>query len=230
VALLNPFKLMIAAGATALVLAAPPAALAASPTTVTVRVEGRTRTLLAPTVVHTHSGWITAGNVAKGRCPATSGQGALDVATRHRWAGTFSDSLGSYFIKKILGETDNGPKLYWSIFVNNRSASTGACEIKLHRGDQLLFAAATYPSYPLALEAPAAATVGKTFDVTVVYYNAKGTPKPLAGATVSVNGHSGKTDSHGVVPLTPGSAGTFTLNADDAGYLRAAPLRLTVTG
>ncbi len=85
----------------------------------------------------THAGWITAGHVARGKCSARSGQGALDVATHHRWAGSFSNSLGSYFITTILGEADNGPRYYWSIFINNRSASTGACEIKLHNGDQL---------------------------------------------------------------------------------------------
>ena len=228
---MNLNKLTIVAGATATAIAvAVPAtgALAAGGTSVTVRVEGKTHTLLEPTVVHTHTGWITAGHVAKGKCKATSGQGALDVATHHRWSGTFSNSLGSYFIKTILGETDNGPSVYWSIFVNNVSASTGACGITLHRGDQLLFAAAKYPEYPMAIKSPSTATAGVQFNVTVVYYNAGGKPKPLAGATLTVNGHSGRTNSHGVVPLKASNPGTYFLHAEDAGYIRAAPVRLEV--
>jgi hypothetical protein len=230
VALMNLSKVIVLGAATALALV-PPAteAVAAGGTSVTVRVEGKTRTLLGPTVVHTRDGWITAGGAPSGKCSATSGQGALDVATHHRWAGTFSSSLGSYFIKTILGEADDGPRYYWSIFVNNRSASTGACGIKPHRGDQLLFAAAIYPEYPIAIEAPKSATVGQKFNVKVVWFNAKGKRAPLAGATLSVGGRSGKTNSHGIVPLTPSHAGSFVLNAEHTGYIRAAPVQLRVT-
>lgn len=213
--------------AAALTLALTPAV--AQATQVSVRVEGKTKTLLAATTVSTHTGSITTGGAPSGACPAASGQGALDVATRHRWAGPFSKDLGSYFIKTILGETDNGPKIYWSIFVNNISASTGACEIKLHRGDQLLFAAATYPEYPIALVVPRTAHVNQRVVGKVVAYNAKGVAKPLPGAIVSVNGHSGRTDSHGKVPLTPSRAGTYRLTASKTGYIRAATVTLKVT-
>jgi Domain of unknown function (DUF4430) len=224
-------KKLFALGAAAVIAVAALSAgsAAAAGTKVTVRVEGKERTLLAPTVVQTHSGWITKGGVASGKCSASSGQGALDVATHHRWGGTFSTSFGSYFIKSILGETDNGPKYYWSIFVNDRYATTGACGLKLHPGDVLLFAAATYPEYPIGIEAPSTATVGHTFDVTVVWWGAKGKPKPLAGATLSVGGHSGTTNSHGVVPLTPSHTGSFVLTATHAGYIRAAQVQLRVT-
>ena len=227
---MNRNKFLALGGALAAVAALPVGqAIAAGGTKVTVRVEGKTKTLLAQKQVQTHSGWITKGGVPAGQCSAASGQGALDVATHHSWNGTFSTSLGSYFIKTILGETDNGPKIYWSIFVNNASASTGACGIKLHAGDQLLFAATKYPEYPIAIKSPATAKVGQQFNVTVVAYNAGGKSKPLAGATVSVNGHSGKTDSHGIVPLTPSHSGTYTLQAEKAGYIRAASVRLTVS-
>ncbi len=212
-----------------LVFALSTSAVAAGGTSVAVRVEGKTRTLLAPTVVNTHAGWITAGHVARGKCSATSGQGALDVATHHRWAGTFSSSLGSYFIKKILGETDNGPKYYWSIFINNRSASTGACQIKLHRHDQLLFAAATYPEYPISIQAPESATAGRHFRVTVVGFNAAGKRKPLAGATVTGSGVSVTTGSTGIAQVTAGHAGKLALRAAAKGYIRSAPFTVHVT-
>jgi hypothetical protein len=201
-------------GATlALVLASPGAALAV---TVAVRVEGKTHSLLAQTKVHTHNGWITKGGVPTGKCSAASGQGALDTATHHSWGGTFSSSLGSYFIKTILGETDNGPSIYWGIWVNNVSASTGACGIKLHKGDQLLFAAAPYPAYPLGLIAPSSAHLGRSFAVKVVGFNASGKSKPLAGA--HVNG--GVTNGQGIVHIVPTKKGTLDLGATDKGYIR----------
>lgn len=224
-ALLNCNKVLALGGAILLVAAAP---AAAAGTKVSVRVEGKSRTLLAPTVVKTHAGWITKGGAPTGKCSATSGQGALDVATHHRWAGSFSTSLGSYFIKTILGETDNGPNIYWSIFVNNRSASTGACGITLHAGDQLLFAAAKYPEYPIAIQAPSTATVGHSFNVSVVWFNAAGKAKPLAGATLSTGGRSGKTNSHGIVSLTATHPGTFVLQAEKTGYIRASAARVVV--
>jgi hypothetical protein len=223
---MNRKQILALAGA-AVAFAAAPAAAGA--TKVSVRVEGKTRTLLPPTAVQTHAGWITSAGAPRGSCSAQSGQGALDVATRHRWAGPFTASLGSYFIKKILGETENGPSIYWSIFVNNRSASTGACGIKLHRGDQLLFAAAKYPEYPIAIKAPSTTRVGHTVRITVVWFNAGGKAKPLPGATLSVAGGSGKTNGQGIVEITPTFDGTFTLSATHAGYIRAAPVSLRVT-
>src|SRR5512135_7423 len=97
---------------TAVAMTASSAATAGA-TKVTVRVEGKNRTLLTAATVQTRSGWITKGGVAPGKCSAGSGMGALDAATHHNWSGAFSASLKDYFIKGILGETDNGPKLYW---------------------------------------------------------------------------------------------------------------------
>ncbi len=80
-------RIALAGVSLALVAGAPAAALAAG-TTVSVRVEGLTRTLLATKVVHTHSGSITKGGTPSRRLSATTAAGALDVATRHRWSGT----------------------------------------------------------------------------------------------------------------------------------------------
>lgn len=227
----HPLKLTALVGAAAIAVAAPAAnAAAAGGTSVTVRVEGKARTLLAPTVVHTHSGWITAAHVSRGKCSALSGQGALDLATHHRWGGKFSSSLGSYFITSILGETDNGPSYYWSIFINNRLASTGACEIKLHRGDQLLFAAATYPEYPIALAAPSSATVGHRFKVTVSWWNAAGKRQPLAGASVNGARVSATSNAKGVALLTAKTPGELVLRATEKDHVRSAPVTIRITG
>src|SRR5438270_467633 len=96
---------------------APLAAGAAGPK-VSVRVEGKSRTLLDPTPAQTQSGWITKAGTPRGACPATSAAGALDVATHHHWSGAYSSSLG-LAITSILGEahTFSSP-YYWSVWVN----------------------------------------------------------------------------------------------------------------
>jgi hypothetical protein len=222
-------KTTIALGAatSALVLALSAGALAAGTTTVTVRIEGKTKTLLAPTSVKTHTGSITKGGAPAGKCPATSAQGALDVATNHRWSGSFSKSFGSYFVTKILGDTESGKKSYWEILVNNVAATTGGCGIKLHHGDQLLFAAVPTSAtvYPTVLAAPASATVGTPVSVTVDWFNARGKKAPLAHAKVDGQ----PTNSHGVATITPSGAGKLVLQATEKGYIRSAPVTLHVS-
>ena len=213
------------------VLTIPAAAVAATGPAVTVRVEGLKRTLLAPTVIHPRSGSITKFGAPNGKCPADSAQGALDVATRHQWGGSWSATYQEYEILSVLGETHSfSSKYYWEIFADNVASSAGACELKLHSGEQLLFAAVpdSGTTFPLALEAPKSATVGHRFTVKVVYF--KGAKAiALAGATVSVGGQRGKTNSHGTVALTASHAGTFVVHAQRAGYVRAAPVTLHVS-
>jgi hypothetical protein len=90
------FKQVLAlSGAAVLLVAAPVTSASGAGTRVSVRVEGKNRTLLADKVVQTRSGSITKGGAPSGACLASSGQGALDVATHGRWSGKFSTSLGS---------------------------------------------------------------------------------------------------------------------------------------
>jgi hypothetical protein len=215
----------------AVVLALVPGALAAGGTTVTVRVEGLNRTLLATKTVTTHTGWITKYGAPKGDCPAMSAQGALDGATRHRWVGTWSTKYGpEYEITSILGETHSFSSTdFWDIFVNNVPASAGACELNLHPGEQLLFAAVpdSGTAYPLALTAPASVTAGHSFTVKVVWFNGGGKSKPLAGARVSGIGvQSALTNSRGLATIVDAHVGALVLHAGKKAakkyYVRAA--------
>ena len=201
--------------------------------TVSVRVEGKTRTLLSSTTVSAPSapGSFTIDGTPAGACPKTSAAGALDAATRHRWGGSYSASFNELVLTTILGEqwTFSSPN-YWSIWVNNRFASVGLCQLKLHKGDQLLFAAVPDKGseYPLAIEAPSHATAGRPFTVKVVDYP-KGVAKPLAGAQLTVAGHHVVTNRRGVVSITDRHAGTIVLNADRKGDIRAATVSLRVS-
>jgi hypothetical protein len=207
------------------------AAAAASAPKVTIRIEGSRRTLLATTTVQApSSGSITKDGARKGDCPAVSAAGVLNVATKGSWSGSWSSKYDDFLITKILGDTESTKTSYWEILVDNVAASTGACEIKLHAGEQLLFAAVplTGTGYPLAIKAPAGATTGKPFSVTVVSYNGKGVAGPLAGATVTGGGASATTNAKGIARLTERHAGTITLAASKTGYVRAAAVSVKV--
>ncbi len=226
------FALGGATVALALILGFSTASLAAgtSGTTVSVRIEGKNRTLLPATMVHTHSGAITKGGTPKGACPGTSGAGALDVATHHKWNGSYG-SLG-LSVTSILGETHTFTSgNYWSVWVNNRYAPAGVCGLKLHRGEQLLFAAVSDKGspFPLVLTGPSHATTGHPFNLKVSYFNAKGVSKPLAGARVRGSGFSAVSNKQGVVSLAAQRTGKLKYNASDKGYIRAATLTVRVS-
>jgi uncharacterized protein DUF4430 len=225
-------KTILALGGAALALAiASPVALGAG-SQVTVRVEGKKRTLLQTKSIHTRGGFITRGGAPSGACPATSGAGALDVATKHHWVGTWSTSFNDYLIKSILGDTESSSKFYWGIWINDKYATAGACGLKLHAGDRLLFAvdSVAHHEHPLAINAPGHAIAGNPFAVKVVSFSDKGKSKPLAGAHVTGAGQSVVTNSRGIAHIVASKAGTLKLGATDSRYIRAAQVRVRVGG
>lgn len=190
---------------------------------VTVRVEGLKRTLLPATIAHTEPGSITKGGTPRGICPGSSGAGYLDSATHHRWNGSYSSGLGIEVLT-VLGETHtfSAKGYYWGIWVNDRFASKGVCDLKLKPGDQLLLAPApaSGTTYPIILTAPASAEVGRPFSVKTSYVKTtKGKAKALAGVKVTDGG--ARTDRHGAVTVTVAKAGKVTLVATLKGYIRA---------
>ncbi len=204
----------------------PAVAVAAAPTSstgpaVTVRVEGLKKTLLLPTVVRPRRGWITKYGAPSGKCSARSAQGALNVATHGHWKGKWYASYNEYFISAILGEKATGHD-YWTVFVNNKTANVGACDIKLRRGQTLLFAVTNGGEFPSGLIAPRNAAPAQKFKVKVVGYTAAGKSAPLAGVTVSGNGiHPAKTNKNGVAYIADSHSGALTLRASPGGYIRA---------
>jgi hypothetical protein len=202
-----------------LVLSAP--ALGAK-STISVRVEGVKRTLLPATAAHAESGSITKGGAPAGTCPGSSAMGFLDSATHHRWKGSYSSGLGVE-ITGVLGETHTftSPD-YWSVWLNNRFAPAGVCDLKLKAGDQLLLAPAPVKgsTYPIILTAPAHARVGTPFTVTASYLKtSKRAATPLGHVKVTRAG--APTDRHGSATVTATKAGKLTLVASLKGYIRA---------
>jgi hypothetical protein len=225
--------LALAAATVAAALAPSAAALAAGAPKVTVRIEGKTRTLLGTKLVQTHTGSITKGGAPKGACPATSAAGALDVATHHSWGAKFDTSFNDYELTSVLGETWSftSPN-FWSEWINNRFASTGICGSKLHAGDRVLFAAIPSkgaPEEPLGLSGPAKPKFGHQFELKVVAFTANGVAKPLAGAHVHGSGVDATSNSSGIVRITPNGTGRLTFRADKPGFIRAPALRVKVS-
>jgi hypothetical protein len=207
------------------------AGAAAAGPNVVVRIEGAKRTLLANTTVQAPgSGSITEDGAPAGKCPADSAAGVLNVATKGSWSGSWSSKYDGYLITKILGDTESGTTSYWEILVNDVAASTGACEIKLDAGAQVLFAAvpASGKGYPLVIKAPATATAGSSLKIRVDAINGKGMALPLAGATISAAGETVATNAQGIAVLAVKNAGTLTLDASDTGYVRAATVGVKV--
>lgn len=124
-------------GAMTIAVATPVAAVAASSGPhVTVRI--RTGRTLHSSVVPGERGWITKGGTPRGKCPGASAAGALDRATHGRWTGKYYASVGGIFVTSVLGVKARGNS-YWSLYVNGKSSSVGICQVKLRRGEKLLF-------------------------------------------------------------------------------------------
>ncbi|MGN6870239.1 MAG: DUF4430 domain-containing protein [Solirubrobacteraceae bacterium] len=126
-------------GALVMALAISGVAMAAgSGPAVSVQIKTLSKTLLHATGVHGEKSSVTKGGTPKGKCPGASAAGALDAATHGKWTGKYSASLHDIFITSILGVKPPGND-FWEIVVNGKPASTGACEVKLHAGERLLF-------------------------------------------------------------------------------------------
>jgi hypothetical protein len=189
---------------------------------VSVRIEGAAKTLQAAKTISTPSGSITRFGAPTGACPGSSAQGALQVATRGNWKGTYSTTYSEYFVTSILGETPNSKTGYWGIWVNNKYATTGACQIMLHGGDDVLFAldSAKKHEHPLGIIAPAKATAGKPFTLKAVSYSDQGKATPQPG--VSFNGTNGKTNKQGKLTVTVLSSkkAPVTFTGSEKGFIR----------
>jgi hypothetical protein len=223
-------RILAAAGvpvAVAAVLAAPALGAGAK---VSFRVEGASKTLLpATTVAVPTSGSITKGGTPKGSCPeAGTAAGAFNVATRGDWTG--KDFSFGIEVNSILGESVNNRSRYWELFDNNHVANAGICDLKVKRGDQLLFASVPTrgKQYPIVLKAPSKATVGKPFQVKAFYYRgASAATTPIPG--VSFSGVKGTTNVQGAATVTASKAGKLSLVGSKLGEIRSAAATVVVS-
>jgi hypothetical protein len=207
---------------------AAPGALAGTPATVTVRIEGQDHTLLPTTTVTTSN---TPAPVNGGNTSGTTAAAAIDLATGGNWDR-------QCFTQQLMGESHTfANNDYWAFWINNHfSSEKGICDTELGAGDQVLMLADIADANfnptvtPLALQnLPARASVAVPFTATVVHYRFDGSIEPVGGATVSGGGLSGTSDAAGNVTLTPAAAGTLSLKADKGGFARSASFDVCVS-
>jgi hypothetical protein len=178
---------------------------------VTVRVEGLTTTLLPRTTLTLHATKFSKDGLAADSCSGLSVLGALQEATGGDFNGTWSKSYDGYFITSILGVAyKSTASYYWSLWVNDKPATAGACAIDPKPGSSILF----FPQYDgsnkkllkpgvLGVAGPTSALLGKPFTLTVYSYaNANGQRSPASGASVTAQGQSVSTQPTGRASLT----------------------------
>ncbi|HEX8714975.1 MAG TPA: hypothetical protein VF706_05340, partial [Solirubrobacteraceae bacterium] len=200
----------------------------------TVRVEGLSHTLLAPTEVTTDSTPVSKDGNSTHSCSGTSAAGALERATGGSWGGEWFEGFHGYSVETILGETHAfepaaAANYFWSYWLDDKAASTGVCEGELQSGQSILFfpecfsetGACPAPPNPLAISAPAVAERGAPITVTVTSYdNAGGTASPAVGAAVTGGGAGATTDASGRATLAIPQAGNVLLQVTAPGSVR----------
>jgi hypothetical protein len=196
---------------------------------VTVRVEGLTKTLLAPTTVTLQSGSVTNDGNAADSCNALSALGALQDATKGDWAGTWSSSYSDYFVTGIKG-TDYSATApyYWAFWLDDKPASVGACSVDPAKDSSILF----FPEYDgknksikapsvLGISAPAGALIGKSFTIIVTSYaNSNGKPSPAVGAKVTAGSSSATVAAGGKLTLAISRSGDVEIDVSAKNSIR----------
>lgn len=219
-------------GATVTCAVAPAAALGSASSTVSVRIEGPAKTLVNDKSVKLHAGSVTKGGTPTGVCPALSAAGALGAATHGQWTGKYFASVPGIFITTILGIKAPTSTQFWTVFVDNRSSASGICQVKPHRGEQIMFALTDGSQFPLVLKAPVQARISSHITVNVGYYftdlkSGHTTFRHPKGIHVTAKGVDAVTDSRGNARVNIVKAGALVLRADGKGFVRAAPLRVS---
>lgn len=216
----------------ALLAAAP--ALAAGPIHVGIRIEGAKRTLVSHRTVTLADAPVPPKDGDPSHtCPGQSALGAIQAGTNGDWNGSWSDPFG-YFVTTIRGEQPTG-SAFFTLWVNHKLSSTGACQTALRKGDDVLLfvdrcvtdpttqQCKNKPVTPLALRVRRTAVRGQEFVVRVVAYSAGGKAHAVRGAKVYANQKPlrGRTDAHGRLKVRAQHIGHVSFDAKHAGNAKS---------
>jgi hypothetical protein len=209
-------------------LTASATAVAGTPATVSVRVEGQASTLLPLKTVTTN----TTPTPSPGNCAGTTAAGALQLATEGSWDH-------EAYIQTILGETHewtvSSPR-YWAFWINDKYAEEGACGLQLKEGDGVLFLVdeALEPEYtptvlPLELSgAPTEIAQGESAIVTVNKYSTAGVASAASGVSVKGGEKAVLTDSSGHATVKFNAIGTALLRGTKSKFAPTASVAVCV--
>ena len=215
---------VIASVALAVSLSCCAPALAAGSSSVIVRVEGATHTLVGPVAVSTPEGPVSPVGDTEHSCPGDTALGALAAATGGQWGGSWYEGYG-YSIESVLGESHTfGSGEFWEVWFAHSESESGLCEIaEPPAGSEVLLfpcpESGICPS-PLGLSAPASANVGEAVPVHVVSYSPSGTATPVSGASVTGAAAPASTDPQGSASVTFSAPGEATLAVTAPGSVR----------
>jgi hypothetical protein len=222
---LVPFR-PAAACALALLLLLPTAALGAGKgTRVSLRVVGSGGKSLAEEFVNARTtsiktspkatclGGGTGGSGKSVQVKGATALGALSQASKSTPA-LRPLSVTDHFLSEFglglcgIGKSRTTKKLSWYLKVNHKNPNKGGEKVKLHKGDEVLWALEPYP-YPdeLSLSAPHEAEPNKPFTVSVFSYDDKGKKAPAVGAMVT--GAAAPTDANGTTQVTLSAPGVL---------------------
>jgi hypothetical protein len=223
---LVPFRLLAACALAFILLLSVSASASAKGTRVSLRVVGSGGKTLSEQFISTKTTAIKTSPKATCLGGGTGGSGksvqvkgatalsALALASK-RTPALRPLSITDHFVSEFglglcgIGKSKTTKKLSWYLKVNHKNPNKGGELVKLHKGDEVLWALEPYP-YPdeLALVAPHEAEPNKPFTVTVFSYDDKGKKTPAVG--VSVTGAAAPTGADGTAQVTLSAPGVLT--------------------
>jgi len=211
-----------------------PAAAAAAPVTVNLRVEGAAQTIYegrvttdAKVIAQSGSHPCNGTNGGASTTPGPTLTTALDDAAASgafSWAGTWFAGFSDFGIDRIGPDANNanGNGRYWGYALNYEMVDVGGCQRKVNPGDEVLFAYDPFGRPLLRLTGPASVEAGKPFSVRVEDGRDR-SPEP--GATVLPGVQTGADGTATVVFAAPG---VRALKADRPDAVRSNRLEVCV--
>jgi hypothetical protein len=228
-------RALAALGAATACAAVPATATAdtATPTKVTVRVEGKTKTIFEG-AVNTTAHQIDVGDGSgPHKCDGTNGganptagptaTGALDDAIKLAgltWSGSYDSSFDDFLVDRIGPESQTSSE-FWGVAVAGKSLQVGGCQAIVSTGQEVLWAFDSFGKRLLHVTGTSKTRVGRTISVKVV-----DTEKdvPVKGARIG-----GKTtNAKGIAKLRFKTAGTKRLKATASKAIRSNQLTVKV--
>jgi hypothetical protein len=219
----------LACGATA----ATATTAAAAPTKVTVRIEGKTKTLFEGTV-KTDVHEVDAGDGSgPHKCDGTNGgasptagptaTGALDDATKLSgltWSGSYDASFDDFLVNQI-GPDAATSSAFWGVAIQGKSLQVGGCQAIVTAGDEVLWAYDSFDKKLLRASGPKTTRVGRLTAVKVIDTEKN---KPVAGARIGGK----KTNAKGIAKLRFKTTGKKRLKATASKAIRSNQLVVKV--
>lgn len=218
------------AGVTMAVSAAP--ALAA-PASVNLRIEGETSTIFEGPV--TSDGHVVRPATGPQRlCDGTNGganpqpgptpTSTLDDGARlgwFPWDGDYDEGFSDYLVNRI-GPDSSDNSHYFGLFVNQKGAEKGGCQVIVQTGDEVLFARIGFSTQTaLKLTGP---TTGRTDQPVTVRVTNGANGAALSGAMV----RGATTGSDGTASLSFPEPGVYRLKAERDDSVRSNALSVCV--